>query len=94
MAGWGPTSASTVWPDDERTGVDGNERPSSSAVRASPTTGARSPRWPHTGQLHAGWSVPHQPHRGGAAGPGMARGPWHSGHRAPVRQRSQARAAA
>ena len=76
MAGCGPTSASTVCPEDDvRTGVDGKVRPSSSEVRTSPTTGARRPRWPHTAHAQPGWSVPHHPQRGGAAARGMASGP-------------------
>ena len=58
-----------------RTGVDGNARPSSSAVRDSPTTGARRPRWPHSAQAQAGWSVPHQRQRGAAAARAMVSGP-------------------
>ena len=46
-------SAST-WPleDDCRTVTPGSARPISSAVRASPSTGARSPCPPHSGQVH------------------------------------------
>ena len=54
-------------------------------MRASPTTGARSPRSPHSGQAHATASVPHQPQAGGVVAEGMASGPWHAPHRAGVR---------
>ena len=74
--GWRPRSAglagtvATTWsPPEATTGVEAKARPSSSAVRRSPTTGARSPRWPHSGQAHASSTAPHQRQAGGRAGP-------------------------
>ena len=72
----------------------GNARPSSSAVRVSPTTGARRPRWPHSGQAQASSAVPHHRQAGGAVAAPSASGPVQTRQRAGVRQRSQARAAA
>ena len=94
MAGWSSTSASTVSPAEIRTRTPGSDRPSSSAVRACPTTGARRPRWPHSGHAQAEAFTPHQRHAGAAAGPVVASGPVQAAQRAEVRQRSQASAAA
>ena len=77
-------------PELVRTRVPGKARPSSSAVRASPSTGARSPRWPHSAHAQASATVPHQRQAGGVVGPVSASGPWQAAQRAGVRQRSQA----
>ena len=94
MAGSSSTEASTRSPPEVRTTVPANVRPSSSAVRASPTTGARRPRWPHSGQAQASSTAPHHRQVGGAVAEPSASGPVQTPHRAGVRQRSQASAAA
>ena len=71
MAGVAGTVATTLSPLDDRTRTAGNARPSSSAVRASPTTGARRPRCPHAAHAQAGWSVPHQRQISGRVGRGQ-----------------------
>ena len=73
MAGWSSTSAITRSPDDDwRTVTPGRARPISSAVRASPSTGARRPRPPHSGQAQPGASVAHHAHSGGRDGSAQA----------------------
>ena len=58
-AGRSSTSAITRSPDDDcHMATPGIARPISSAVRASPSTGARSPCPPHSGHAHPGTCVP------------------------------------
>ena len=85
------TSARIRSPLEVTTGTGANARPSSSAVRASPITGARRPRPPHSAHAQYGASVAHQRQRGGVVGPVSASGPLHTAHRAGVRHRSQAK---
>ena len=59
-----------------------NDRPSSSAVRVSPTTGARRPRWPHSGQAQASSAAPHHRQVGGAVAEPSASGPVQTRQRA------------
>ena len=84
-----------------RTGTPGRARPSSSAVRASPSTGARRPCPPHSGQRQPGAGVAHQAHSGGARarGGGAVRGrrrtgPAYGSGRRPAGSRSRPAASA
>ena len=73
IAGRSSTVASTPSPEDDvRTRTPGRARPSSSAVRASPSTGARSPWPPHSAQRQPGATVAHQAHSGGRCGSAQA----------------------
>ena len=64
MLGVSGTPASVRPPTEVRTGVWGNARPSSSAVRVAPTTGARTDRDSQIGQAQSTWRRPHQVHSG------------------------------
>ena len=78
-SGRSATVARTRSPLEVRIVVAGKARPSSSAVRASPRTGARRPRWPHSGQAQPSWTAPHQRHAGGVGRRrSIASGPVHA----------------
>ena len=70
----------------------GKARPSSSAVREAPTTGARSAVDLHVPHRHATATRPHHRHWGSRSAPPSASGPGQNEHLAGVRQRAQARA--
>ncbi|GAB3857232.1 hypothetical protein GCM10027610_093190 [Dactylosporangium cerinum] len=75
------TVARTPSRPDVRTGVSGNARASSSAVRRAPTTDARRRLLPHSGHEYAAATRPHHRHDGGAVADGSARGPEQLGQR-------------
>ncbi len=100
-AGVAVTLASTPSRPDVRTVMPGNARPSSSAVRRSPTTVARNRVSPQDGHRHpaapaGGWlerstaGRPHQVQAGGPAPLGRPSEPWQWPHRAGRRQPAQA----
>ena len=91
---WAPTRSTTRSPLELRTVVPVNIRPSSSAVRASPRTGARSPRPPQVPHAQVASTWPHQRHCGGTVGPDTTSGPVQTVQRAGARQVSQASEAA
>ncbi len=76
--------------DDVRTMTPGRARPSSSAVRASPSTGARRPCPPHSAASPSRVPGGAPGALGRALGPRSRSGPWQTVHRAGVRHRSQA----
>jgi hypothetical protein len=82
----GLVTAAPEW----RTGMPGNARPNSSAVRALPTTTARSVWLPQLSQDHRPPGRPHQRQAGIACPEVAASGPWQWPQRAGVRQRAQA----
>ena len=92
-AGSAGTVASTFWPPENRTGMDGKARPSSSAVRAAPVTIARTWVKPQGGQLQLAATAPHHRHCGVCRAPAISSGPAHTVQRACARQRPQAMAA-
>ena len=77
------TESSTVPAPDRSTGMPGNARPSSSAVRRAPTTEERS-RWPpQAGHVKPVSTRPHQRQAGRSLRPGEPERP--GAHRAPGR---------
>ena len=92
-AGSPGTAAMTCWPPENWTGVDGKERPSSSAVRAAPVTIARTRVKPQRGQLQLAATAPHHRHCGVCRAPVISSWPEHTVQRACARQRPHAMAA-